>query len=977
VSRQVFLFTDIEGSTKKWERYPDEMSKVLSRHDAIMREVIEKHGGLIIKHTGDGVFAIFENGDPFACAIALQKKFATEDWGKIGELRVRIGLHAGTAEKRGKDYFGPVINRTARVMGAAWGGQIVLTPEVKQSAKLPEGAVLQDLGAHLLKDLYEPQQLLGLVHPDMGIREFPPLHSLSSHHHNLPVQATPFLGREEELGKITELLRSPSCRLVTLIGPGGIGKTRLAIQAAAEEIERFSHGVYFIPLDPLSSAEFLVSAIAEALKFSFYSKEDEKVQLLNYLREKELLLILDNFEHLVAGAGMISEVLNVASGVKIMVTSRELLNLRGEWIVQVGGMEVPEGERIDVEGYSAVQLFLHTAQRVRTGVEFTDEDKRFVVRICQLVGGLPLGIEIASSWLRSLSCKEIAQEIEKGLDFLETSMRDVPERHRSLRAVFDYSWDLLGEVERGALRRLSVFVGGFSREAAEEVAGARLGLLTSLVDKSLLRRHTSGRYEMLDVLRQYVREKLDEEADEKEEVLDKHCQYYANFLESTEQLLFGGKKEGTEAVRAEIENVRAAWNHAVERCDVQAIDKSLKALAEFHDTLGQYEEGRKALERAAAVVEGKPERTKEQLVYGKLIARIGNFHTRIGSYEKGSALMEQAIDILKKADAKQETVLPLTWRGRMLGLLGRYEEAKEFIEESLRISREIGYKLGIAINLNALGVMHYYVENYSEARKLFDENLKLSKTLGYQKGTTSSYTNLGLVAYQTGRLEEAQELMTQALEIDRMADDKLGIANILNNIGLTYKEMENFENARKYYADSLVIRREIGDRMGMSISLNNLGNLGGKSVDPEEALAYHRESLAIRRDIGDTMGVAQSLNNLARQLWEKKEYKEAKECYYEALMAAVDSKEMFIIHESLLAIAISLRDDGKSKESARILVFLQENAKEDEDLYLRVGIELNRIEPPISEQERTKIKEQLRARTLDDMVAEIIGTMME
>jgi hypothetical protein len=366
----IFLFTDIEGSTQKWEKLRDEMSKVLSRHDTIMREEIEKY---IIKHTGDGVFAIFEEGDPLGCALEIQKRCAGEDWGKIGELRIRIGLHAGTAEKRGKDYFGPVINRTARVMGTAWGGQIVLTPEVRQSAKLPEGAVVQDLGAHLLKDLCEPQQLLGLVHPDMSIREFPPLHSLSSHHHNLPVQATPFLGREEELGKITELLRSPSCRLVTLIGPGGIGKTRLAIQAAAEEIERFSHGVYFIPLDPLSSAEFLVSAIAEALKFSFYSKEDEKVQLLNYLREKELLLILDNFEHLVAGAGIISEVLNVASGVKIMVTSRELLNLRGEWIVQVGGMEVPEGERIDVEGYSAVQLFLHTAQRIRTGVEFTDE----------------------------------------------------------------------------------------------------------------------------------------------------------------------------------------------------------------------------------------------------------------------------------------------------------------------------------------------------------------------------------------------------------------------------------------------------------------------------------------------------------------------------------------------------------------------------------------------------------------------------
>jgi predicted ATPase/class 3 adenylate cyclase len=973
----IFLFTDIEGSTQRWEKFRDEMSKVLSQHDTIMGKEIERHGGRIIKHTGDGVFAIFEDGDPLGCALALQKRFGEEDWGKIGELRVRIGLHAGSAEKRGKDYFGPVINRTARVMGVAWGGQVVLTPEVKQTAQLPEGAVLQDLGTHLLKDLCEPQELLGLVHPDMRIREFPPLHSLSSHHHNLPMQATPFLGREEELGKITELLRSPSCRLVTLIGPGGIGKTRLAIQSAAEEIERFAHGVYFIPLDPLSSADFLVSAIAEALKFSFYSKEDEKVQLLNYLREKELLLILDNFEHLVVGAGMISEILNVASGVKIMVTSRELLNLRGEWIVQVGGMEVPEGERIDVEGYSAVQLFLHNAQRVRTGVEFTDEDKRFVVRICQLVGGLPLGIEIASSWLRSLSCKEIAQEIEKGIDFLETSMRDVPERHRSLRAVFDYSWDLLGDVERGALRRLSVFLGGFSREAAEHVAGARLGLLTSLVDKSLLRRHASGRYEMLDVLRQYVLEKLDEEVEEKEAVLDKYCEYYANFLASQEPLLIAGEKEGIEAIRCSIENVRASWDHAVLRSNIEAIDKSLAGLAEFYDTIGQFEEGRKALEKAAAVVEGKPEGTKGQFVYAKLVGRIGRFHSRTGSYEKGRALMEQSIAMLEQCDGIQEMVLPMAWLGRMLGLLGRYEDAKEIIEESLRMSRKIDYKLGIAINLNALGVMHYYLENYTEARALFNENLRLSKEIGYLKGTTSSYTNLGLVAYQTDRQEEAQKLMAQALAMDRVADDKLGIANILNNIGLTYKEMKDFENARKYYEESLFIRREIGDRMGMSISLNNLGNLGGKSVDPDEAIQFHRESLAIRKEIGDTMGVAQSLNNLANQLRAKGDSEEAKECYNEALMAAVDTKEMFIIYESLLGIAISLHEEGKLRESASILAFLQENGKDNEDLHLRAGIELNRIEPSLSEQERAEIRDAVKDKSLDDLVAEIIGQMME
>ena len=290
----IFLFTDIEGSTKKWESYPDAMKKSLKDHDTILSTLIEQYEGNIIKHTGDGIFAIFEKGKPLHAALAIQQQFQTRDWGVIGDLRIRMGLHAGDVEKSGSDYFGPVINRTARIMNAAWGGQIILSPEVKNICDVPPEAVIRDLGTHQLKDLGEPQQIYEITHPDFVLTEFPPLRSLSTQQYSLPTQSTPFFGREKEIAEILKLISDPACRLITLVGGGGVGKTRLALQAAAERADTFSHGVYYIPLASLFSPHFFILAIAEGLKFSFYPKEDEKTQLINFLREKELLIILDS-----------------------------------------------------------------------------------------------------------------------------------------------------------------------------------------------------------------------------------------------------------------------------------------------------------------------------------------------------------------------------------------------------------------------------------------------------------------------------------------------------------------------------------------------------------------------------------------------------------------------------------------------------------------------------------------------------------
>jgi predicted ATPase/DNA-binding SARP family transcriptional activator len=381
----------------------------------------------------------------------------------------------------------------------------------------------------------------------------------------LPVPPTALVGREAELADLADMLANPACRLLTLVGPGGIGKTRLAVQAAAEQRAGFPDGVAFVPLAPLGSDAFLVPAIAEAVGLTFSSRPDSKVQLLNYLQEKELLLLLDNFEHLLAGAELLGDILRHAPGVSILATSRERLNVQAEWVVEVAGLQVPREDRAEgITDYSAVALFLQSARRVQAGFALSEVEQRSVVQICRLVEGMPLGIELTAAWVRALSGAEIAHQIECGLGFLTTSLRDVAERHRSLHAVFEHSWSLLSAEERCVFGRLSVFRGGFGREAAEQVAGATLSLLAALVDKSLLRRIPTGRYDMHELLRQYAAEQL-QAAGETEQTRDRHLAFFLALAETAEPEVHGAQQEQWfDRLEADHDNLRAAleWGRA-------------------------------------------------------------------------------------------------------------------------------------------------------------------------------------------------------------------------------------------------------------------------------------------------------------------------------------------------------------------------------------------------------------------------------
>lgn len=411
--------------------------------------------------------------------------------------------------------------------------------------------------------------------------------------HNLPPQPAAFVGRESELAAIATYLHNPQAQLLTLVGPGGIGKTRLALQAAARWVTPeasaellFVDGVFFVALAAENSTPdaqtSLLATLANILQFDLQHPIYPQAQLLNFLRNKNLLLILDNFEQHVSEARQLSDLLRLAPEVKVLVTSRVRLNLQEEWLMELRGLDYPPTTDMSLEaarGYGAVSLFVQLARRVRAGFALSDTNSAEVIRICQLVEGVPLGLELAASWLRVLTCAEVAREIEHGLDFLTTSLQNVPERHRSLRTVFDYSWNLLEPQEQALFRRLSVFRGGFDREAASQVVGMSLLMLAGLADKSLLWRNAQGRYEMHDLLRQYADEQLRANMDEYEQAHDAHCRYYAQLLSQHQAELTGEEAPTTlHALQAERENMRAAWDWAISQRRVAEVNLLMECL---------------------------------------------------------------------------------------------------------------------------------------------------------------------------------------------------------------------------------------------------------------------------------------------------------------------------------------------------------------------------------------------------------------
>lgn len=702
------------------------------------------------------------------------------------------------------------------------------------------------------------------------------------HPHNLPPQATPFVGREQELARLAEYLDLPACRLVTLVGLGGVGKTRLALQAGMENLACFQNGIFFVSLAAVDAPEGIVTHIASALNFSFSGSAEPKMQLLNSLRSKELLLILDNFEQLLSvngGVELLLDLLQAAPQLKLLVTSRERLNVQEEWVLEVGGLEYPKEEwkpgRVedwtsDNESilrfqppnppafrpslrYSAIALFLQHARRIQADFTLTEANGGEVVRLCQLVQGMPLGLELAATWLPVLTCAELVVEIERDLNFLTTSLRNVPERHRSLQAVFESSWHLLAEMERQVLKRLSVFRGGFRREAAIQVAGATLPLLLRLVNKSLLRRDETGRYDMHELIHQFAAEKLAELPAEQSDTLNRHCAHYAGLMQQWDEPLNSPRQlEIFQKIETDYENILAAWQYAVEDRQVDEIDQFLWSLWLFHEATSRYHQGYTIFSAAAKRLSqaGQVTGAAHRLIFARIVAREGRFCQRLSRFQEAKERLQKSLALLREFKAPRDVALVL----QMLGFLawggGERALARQHLTESAALAKQSGDVAMAAFSTSGIGFVAISLGEYSQAEQFLRDGLLVLREKDRSWRLTATLIFLGRALIPLGRYSEAEAILREALLLSQTAGDRWSIGFCLSVLGELAGRIsqDRYPEGKQLQQQALLIFREVEDRWVMTAILFQLAQTCVALGDYDEARQHLHEALRIGRE---------------------------------------------------------------------------------------------------------------------------------
>jgi predicted ATPase/nucleoside phosphorylase len=796
---------------------------------------------------------------------------------------------------------------------------------------------------------------------------------------NLPQQLTPLVGRESELREIADLLTSDSCRLLTLAGPGGIGKTRLGLEAAFQLLDRFPDGVYFVPLAPVISPEFIVATIVESVKLDVQGQKNLEEQLLDHLNDKQLLLVLDNLEHLLEGVDIITRILTSTSKVKIVTTSRERLNLRSEWVFDVQGLPFPQVYIDDMfENYSAIQLFLQNARRVRVDISFSLAEKQSVSRICQLVQGVPLAIELASAWVRMLSCNEIVREIENSLDFLTTSMRDVPERHRSLRAVFEHSWRLLSDDEKQVYRKISVFRGGFHRRAAESVADASLYVLSTLTDRSLLHQNM-GRYEILEVLRQYAEFKLSEMPEDEESSHDRHCEYYTRFLETREKQLLTGDKQGEaiQEISLEIENIRAAWQWATLRSKDTEIERALISLYMFYDYRGWFHEGEDAFRRAVRSLERDTSSNSRRRALGKALRYQGSFCRTISRYEEARKLHEKSLTTLqsldRSPDVTREIGLALRGLGAISYAMGDYQDAKRRFESSVEVFKDIGALIEIVTPLMRLGDIASVLGDYNEAKRLLQESLGIYERFGDQRGIALCLANMGDADCRLGNYNEAKEMFDRGLSIFKALSDERGIGIATVNLGRVYCSLGDYKKAEEFCREGVEIFHKIGYQWGIPFALNYLARTFYGAERYEEARRTCEDSLARCRASNNPWNMCFALDVLGKVNAAIGVKDEARSNFFEALQIALDINATPLALDAVVGISSLATHPEDKGRAVELVLFCMEHNGSDNDTRLWASSILAQLTLEVTPEVMLDSQKRSKTLHLEDVVKKLLS----
>ncbi|MEP7357065.1 MAG: tetratricopeptide repeat protein, partial [Anaerolineales bacterium] len=797
--------------------------------------------------------------------------------------------------------------------------------------------------------------------------------------HNLPISPVDFVGRDDELRLLKQRIDHEP--LITVIGPGGIGKTRLVVQAASEMLGRFVDGVTYVPLNSVTALDHFVSTLAQALDLSLSGPEAAREQLLNCLAEQQRLLVLDDFQYQLEAADLLGQVLARAPKVRLLITTREALDLPGEFALELRGLPIPPAAAeslrtgaLEAAEYSAEQLYVLAAQRAAPGFALTDEDRLYVRRICQLVEGMPLAIELAAAWTPLFSSREIAQQIERNVDFLATAQGGVPERQRSTRAVLDYFWSLLSEDERRRVRGLAVFRGGFEREAARQVAEASVFFLSALVDKAFLRRTPSGRYEMHELLRQYGALNLAEDGAELAAVGDRHSQYFADFMQQQYPALKGGRQLlALDAINAEMGNIRAAWQWSISHGQAAAVAQFFDCLVLFFDTQNWFHEGAETFARAQESWRARPGQADQaEASLARLLAGEGIFSHRLGRNKRAAELLAEAyarFQTLPAAQVADDLALTLYFSGLVQLELGAYDEARKLLEASLALRRELDDLHGVAVALNELADVAYHLGSYADASGLYAEALRLRRQIGDQHGVARSLGSAGELALDLGDYAQAQPFLREAAELARAHGQRLGLVRAVRALGLLADTRAEYDDARRFYAESLGLDREAGSPREIAHDLCGLANVALHTGDLAEAHRLHAEALELCRAAGYRRGIAMALiglgevATLATPLGET-----AYPHFEEALSTAMSIRALPWVLAALVGIAalwVKLGRRGPAAELLTLALYHPACNRRTQDWAAR---QLSRLESELPGAEVALAEERGRRRQLEEAV---------
>ncbi|MFN2138193.1 MAG: ATP-binding protein [Candidatus Promineifilaceae bacterium] len=936
----IFLFSDIEKSTRLWEQHPHAMRQAVARHDALLRRIIEDNNGYVFKTVGDAFCATFGRvSAAVECAVAIQQALLAEEWGDT-PIWVRLALHAGEAEEREGDYFGPEVNRVARLLSAGHGGQILVSEVTVQLAhgKLPGQIEIRDLGSHYLKDISSPEHIFQMTVPGL-LSEFPALNTVNANPNNLPVAVTSFIGRETEIEDLSRELSQPEHRLLTLTGPGGTGKTRLSLQVAAANLENYADGEFFVPLAAVRQHDYVLSSIIESIGIRVYGGQPPLERLKEFLAERQMLLLLDNFEQVVEAAPLVSELLASAPSLTILVTSRVPLHLYGERIYQVEPLDIQDlSADVSPEQLAriaAVQLFVDRAGAVKSGFVLDKNNAEIIARICAKLDGLPLAIELVAARIRFLSPQAILDRIDNRMALLVSSSRDLPPRQSTIRAAIDWSYQLLTENEQTLFRRLAVFSGGAAIEAIESVCQIEradsaspnqtsdvLLELESLLEHSLLYTADTGsesHFSMLETIREFALERL-EESGEAELIRRQHAEYFFGLAKIAELELWSARLIAwLDRLETEHNNLRTALSWLTENQPERGLEMAV-ALLRFWHLRGHHDEGRDWLSRRPTISRSEFDR---QVVYVRALDASAYLAWFSSKYSEALLLIEQAFELRK---------------------------------ESIAGSADLAFADMAYANI-------LYADNQlPRARAVIAKSVDLYKQDDNEGELLEARNFQAYLAFKDNDLEFAREVAEENLAHAQRVGEPTGIGGATSVLGHVAANLHDYETAVSCYEKSLAHFKEVGDLYGMNVLLRSLANVALFQANYETAKRYLDERLQLCRQLGNKIVITKSLCGLGIVSVHLNQNQEARAYFAEGLqfIARQDPPSQWLLAECLSGLALLLVSEEEVEQSAELLGTVDR---------LLAEVNLDEISRSAYEKSLAAAKEQLDEETFDSQIA--------